>query len=78
MDGLKDNLALTGEQCSLSWGSKTAEWRVDLGEILSIHHIVIQYMTDNREWGNVCFMKCILIMCATNTKQYRWENIRKI
>ena len=44
VDGLKGNLTLEGEQCAMSLYGPTAEWRVDLDEILSIHHIFIQYM----------------------------------
>lgn len=44
VDGLKENLTFAGEQCAVSFVGPTAEWRVDLDEILSIHHIFIQYM----------------------------------
>ena len=44
VDGLKENLTLGGEQCAVSFAGPTAEWRVDLDEILSIHHIFIQYV----------------------------------
>ena len=43
VDGLKDNLTLGGEQCAVSFLGPTAEWRVDLDGILSIHHIFIQH-----------------------------------
>ncbi|XP_078330396.1 uncharacterized protein LOC144624464 [Crassostrea virginica] len=52
VDRLYTNLTWYGGQCAMSVrGQTTAEWRVDLGGVRSIHHIVIQYMTDNRVWG---------------------------
>ena len=56
MDGQYTDLELGGGQCAYSYGVQTtAEWRVDLGAVRSIHHIVIQYATGNRVWGTVCF-----------------------
>lgn len=37
------------------WGQRAVEWRVDLGDMRSIHHIVIGYMTGNKVWGTVFF-----------------------
>ena len=56
MDGKYNDLEWDGGQCAAAYGGEqTAEWRVDLGCVRSIHHIVIQYATDNSVWGTVCF-----------------------
>nr|XP_022305387.1 uncharacterized protein LOC111112265 [Crassostrea virginica] len=49
VDGLYTDLGWGG-QCAVSDGEQTAEWRVDLGGVRSIHNIIIQYMTDNDVW----------------------------
>ncbi|XP_078330371.1 uncharacterized protein LOC144624442 [Crassostrea virginica] len=52
VDGQYTDLAWYGRQCAGSeLGQTTAEWRVDLGAVRSIHHIVIQYATGNIVWG---------------------------
>ena len=53
VDGFKQNL--DGVLCEMSMDLLTAEWCVDLGGILSIHHIFIQYVTGNGVWGAVTF-----------------------
>lgn len=52
VDGKRSNLHWYGGECSVSAiNESTVEWRVDLGEVLSIHHIFIQYATNNQEWS---------------------------
>ncbi|XP_078329060.1 uncharacterized protein LOC144623938 [Crassostrea virginica] len=51
VDGKRSNLAWWEGQCTSSvFGHSIAEWRVDLGNYLSIHHIFIQYETNNQVW----------------------------
>ena len=52
VDGRKKNLSIRGGECAASGNYKTtAEWRVDLKNVLSIHHIVIQYAQNKPVWG---------------------------
>ena len=57
VDGKKSNLAWYGGECTASaFFSSTTEWRVDLGNVQNIHHIFIQYATNNQVWGEISTM----------------------
>lgn len=48
VDGLYSDRLPFSNQCTLSYNSQyTAEWRVDLGSVVSISHINIFYRSDN-------------------------------
>lgn len=52
VDGLKSDLSVWGEQCTLSENNRrTASWWVNLERIFSIYYITIYYRTGNSPWG---------------------------
>ena len=55
VDGQYTDLDVYGGQCAASGGRQTAEWRVDLGGVKKVHHVLIQHATDNKVWGTVSF-----------------------
>lgn len=51
VDGRIKDLSIWGGECVTSGNYETAEWRVDLKNVLSIHHIVMQYSQSKPVWG---------------------------
>ncbi|XP_078338984.1 uncharacterized protein LOC111101455 [Crassostrea virginica] len=51
VDGHKSYLHMYSEECVTSEYNATSAWRVDLENVLSIHHISIQFATNNNSWN---------------------------
>ena len=61
VDGRKSSLTIYVGECVTSQFTNTTEWRVDLGNVLSIHHILIQFATDTKVWGKLCILQLYLL-----------------
>nr|XP_022304367.1 uncharacterized protein LOC111111594 [Crassostrea virginica] len=48
VDGRFTELRVEGGQCAVSLLGQTAEWRVDLGGVKSIHHVILKHVMDGK------------------------------
>ena len=56
VDGQYTDLRGWAGHCAASdLEQSTAEWRVDLGVVKNIHHVFLQYATDNTVWGTLSY-----------------------
>ena len=54
VDGQYTDLRGWGGPCAVSyWGHRTAEWWVDLWGVKNIHHVFLQFSTNNDVWGTL-------------------------
>ena len=55
VDGQYTNLDGWAGQCAASILGQRVEWRVDLGGVKNIHHVFLQYATNNDVWGTLSY-----------------------
>lgn len=61
VDGLYSELSLYGGQCTMSeYGHSTATWRVDLGKVHNIAHIVVYFPNKSKFFFKWIFWHCFL------------------
>ena len=74
MDGQYTDLELEGGQCAVSYGGHIAEWRVDLGGVKNIHHVLIHH-GGKSILGIIYFLNNILLSkknrCFSNYNNFR-------
>ena len=55
VDGRFTDLRVEGGQCAVSLLGQTAEWRVDLGGVKSIHHVILKHVMGKSMFGTISF-----------------------